>query len=70
MTDTDDTVRPSPSHPVWRPEELLGRRVRFRAAVGRVEEVDVVSAPHLVILTRDGLLRVSAPEWGEIEVLC
>jgi hypothetical protein len=68
MTGADETLQ-SP-YPGRQPQELLGRRVRFREMVGRVEEVDVLSAPHVVILTREGvLLRVPAPEWAEIEVL-
>jgi hypothetical protein len=66
MTD-DETTPPSP---LRQADELLGRRVRFRDTVGRVVEVDVLSAPHLVILSRNGLLvRVPASEWGEIELL-
>ena len=53
-----------------RVEQLLGRRVRFRDVVGRVQEVNMVGAPHVAIVTREGLLvRVPAPEWGDIEVL-
>lgn len=70
MNDDDDTFRSAPPHPAWRPTELLGRYVRFRRIVGHVEEVDVLSSPHVAILTREGLLvRVPAAEWGEIEVL-
>ena len=70
MSDADEVFRARPTHPAWQPEELLGRRVRFRDMVGRVEEVNVLSAPHVAIVTREGLLlRVPAPEWGEIEVL-
>ncbi len=70
MSGVDETLRSPPPHPDWQPSELLGRRVRFRSQVGHVDEVNVLSAPHVVILTREGLLlRVPAPEWGEIEVL-
>jgi hypothetical protein len=68
MTDADETLRCP--YPGRQPQELLGRRVRFRELVGRVQEVDVLSAPHVVILTREGVLvRVPAREWAEIEVL-
>jgi hypothetical protein len=69
MSDSDETFRSPPPHPSRPPEELLGRKVRFRGSVGHVEEVNVLSAPHVVIRTREGLQRVPAPEWGEIEVL-
>ena len=69
MSDAAETLWSPPPHPDWQPSELLGRRVRFRGITGHVEEVNVLSAPHVVIRTRDGLLRVPAPEWGEIEVL-
>jgi hypothetical protein len=69
MSDADET-RCSPPRPAWQADDLLGRRVRFRCIVGRVEEVNVLSAPHVTVLTRDGtLLRVPAQDWGEIEVL-
>jgi hypothetical protein len=70
MSGSDETFRAPPPHAAWRADELLGRRVRFRDQVGRVEEVNVLSAPQVAIITRDGLLlRVPAPDWGEIEVL-
>jgi hypothetical protein len=70
LSSADETFGPAATPPSRQPEELLGRRVRFRGLVGRVEEVDVVSTPHVVILTRDGtLLRLAAPEWDELEVL-
>jgi hypothetical protein len=70
MSDADDARSSPPQRPSRQPEELLGRRVRYRGDVGRVQEVHLLHGPDVVIAMRDGrLLRVPAPEWEAIELL-
>lgn len=65
-----DEAPAPPEQPPRRPEDFLGRRVRYGGEVGRVAEAHVLGGASVVILTRDGrLITVPADDWDALDIL-